>query len=237
MHMSHKKKPVIQQYKMGNSILQETDHHPYLGVELSKDLSWSKHINQVTAGANKILGLLKRNLRCCDEKTKATAYKTLVRPKLVYCSSIWDPHKHTHIETVEKVQRRAARFVCNAYKRETSVTHLLHELKWEKLATRRQKARLTIIFKEFNSLAPSNIINRKFTPQDQNGRSTRNNHPNNLKRINVNKDCYKHALYPYTIPEWNLLPAEVKSTENLKHFRSQLDNIDHEELSKKAHFN
>ena len=77
MHMTHKKKAIIQQYKMGISSLQVVDHYPYLGVELSKDFSWAKHINRVSSGANKILGLLKRNLKCCEEETKATAYKVL----------------------------------------------------------------------------------------------------------------------------------------------------------------
>ena len=121
MHMTHKKKPTTHQ--MGDATLQEVIQQKYLGVELTRDFSWSKHISQVTSGTNKILGLLKRNLRCCDEKTKATAYKTLVRPKLEYCSSIWDPHKQNLIEAVEKVQRRAARFVANDYRRESSVTY------------------------------------------------------------------------------------------------------------------
>lgn len=30
-------------YFMGYSALQEVKHHPYLSVELPKDLSWSKH--------------------------------------------------------------------------------------------------------------------------------------------------------------------------------------------------
>lgn len=77
--MSHKRKPITQNYKMANALLKKVDHHPYLGVELSKTLSWAKHISQVASGANKILGLLKRNLGGCGEKTKATAYKTLVR--------------------------------------------------------------------------------------------------------------------------------------------------------------
>ena len=237
MHMSHKKNPIIQNYKMGNSILQSVDNHPYLGVELSKDFSWSKHITQVTNGANKILGLLRRNLRCCDEKTKATAYKTLVRPKLEYCSPIWDPHKQTLMDMSEKVQRRAARFVASDYRRETSVTQLLHQLEWERLDIRRLKARLTIIFKELNQLAPSNIDHlRQPIDAQLNNRHSRNDHPNNLKRLSINKDCYRLALYPYTVPEWNLLPADMKDTTSLDYFKTRLDAIDLEILTKKAHF-
>jgi hypothetical protein len=65
MRMTHKRKPLNHQYFMGDSVLQEVSHHPYLGVELSDELSWARHINQTVTGANKILGLIKRNLWNC----------------------------------------------------------------------------------------------------------------------------------------------------------------------------
>ena len=33
-------------------ILQETDNHPYLGVTITNNLTWNKHIDQITASAN-----------------------------------------------------------------------------------------------------------------------------------------------------------------------------------------
>ena len=165
----------------------------YLGVELTRDFSWSKHISQVTSGENKNLGLLKTNLRCCDEKTKATAYKTLVRPKLEYCSSIWDPHKQNLIEAVEKVQHRAARFVANDYRRESSVTQLLQQLEWERL----DASRLTVIFKELNHLAPSNKDYLKVTREEiPHNRPSRNYHKTTLKESQLTKTATSFSLYP-----------------------------------------
>ena len=64
----------LNQYTMGDHIFQEVKSHPYLGVELSSDMSWNKHINQISTKANRTLGLLRRNLSCCDRSTKSTAY-------------------------------------------------------------------------------------------------------------------------------------------------------------------
>ena len=57
-------------YNMDGHPLLSVNHHPYLGIELSKDINWPTHINQVANKANKILGLLKRNLNACSTTVK-----------------------------------------------------------------------------------------------------------------------------------------------------------------------
>ena len=165
-----------------------------LGVELSKNLTWAKHINQTAMKSNKMLGLLRSNLGNCTQSTKDIAYKTLVRPRLEYCSAIWDPHQKVHIDNLEKVQRRAARFVTNNYKRTSSVTKIIEDLKWDTLQKRRTMARLTVLYKETHSKIPSNIhhllVDNGCKPQ------TRQHHSLNYNTIQSNKDCYRYSLYP-----------------------------------------
>ena len=131
MRVTHKIKPIISQYRMGDSLLEEVNHHPYLGVELTSDLTWNKHINQITLKANRTLGLLKRNLSSCDKSTKEVAYKALVRPLLEYCQTVWDPHQKNTIDEINKVQRRAARFVSHDYAKTSSVSEIINKLSWE----------------------------------------------------------------------------------------------------------
>ena len=50
----------------------------YLGVTLSNDLEWSKHIATMTNKANSKLSFLRRNLKGCPEKLKQTAYFSLI---------------------------------------------------------------------------------------------------------------------------------------------------------------
>ena len=93
-----KKNPIQFQYTMNNVQVSEVDHHPYLGVELEQNMSWSQHITDTANKASSTLRFLRRNLSACSTQVKATAYKTLVRPKLEYASSIWDPHHRNKIE-------------------------------------------------------------------------------------------------------------------------------------------
>ena len=210
-----------------------SNSYPYLGVEISKDMNWAPHINNISNKANRMLGLLRRNLYSCSADVKSTAYKALVRPRLEYSNVIWDPHHANHKYTIEKVQRRAARFVTRDYSRETSATALVKSLKWDTLEDRRTKSRLITIYKESRGLLPNNIDKFKYN----NPRQLRQLHGQySFNKPSVNKDCYKFSLYPRTIPEWNLLPTTTKMAPDLNNFKSCLNSLDINNLVKRAHF-
>ena len=85
--------------------------HTRVGITISNDLNWSTHIITITNKCNSKLGFLRRNLSRCPQKLKETAYISLVRPTLEYAASVWDPHLIKDRNSLEAVQRKAARFV------------------------------------------------------------------------------------------------------------------------------
>ena len=56
-------------------------------------------------------------------------YLTLVRPHLEYAAASWDPYTKKNIDSIERVQKRAARFVVNTYGKDTSISTILKELR------------------------------------------------------------------------------------------------------------
>ena len=78
---------------MKGEILETVSQHPYLGVELSDNLKFNDHIDNITKKSSSTLGFLKMNLKYCPPKVKERAYASLVRPKLEYVSPIWNPAK------------------------------------------------------------------------------------------------------------------------------------------------
>ena len=60
---------------------------------------------------------------------------------------IWDPHTRTLINQIEKVQRRAARYVTNRYHNTSSVTDMLQNLNWPSLEITRTRVRLIMFYK------------------------------------------------------------------------------------------
>ena len=112
MHVTHKRNPLLMIYKMNGRPLEITGSHTYLGISINNKLSWDKHISNTVSKANKVLGLLHQSLYSCSPFVKETDYKTLIRPKLEYCSSIWDPYHQEYKNMLVSIQGRAARFVC-----------------------------------------------------------------------------------------------------------------------------
>ena len=79
---------------------------------------------------------------------KEAAYKGLVRPVLDYGSLVWAPPGVVLREELERVQKRAARFVTGNNSYETgSMTGILGQLKWESLKKRRKYNRLILLYK------------------------------------------------------------------------------------------
>ena len=60
-------------YTLCGQILQHSSEAKYLGVTLSSDLQWSKHIQDITSKCSSTLGLLRRNLPGCPIKLREQA--------------------------------------------------------------------------------------------------------------------------------------------------------------------
>ena len=63
IRITNKKKTTLFNYTLHGVGLKETDSAKYLGVNISRDLSWAKHINQITIKTNNSLKFIKRNFQ------------------------------------------------------------------------------------------------------------------------------------------------------------------------------
>jgi len=74
-------------YTPDNITLLSVESFTYLGVTVSSDLRWHKHVATVSAKATLILNLLHRNIYFCTSELEALAFTSLVRPHLEYASA------------------------------------------------------------------------------------------------------------------------------------------------------
>ena len=146
------------------------------------------------------------------------AYNALVRPVLEYASSAWDVFQVNHVQRLESIQRKAARFVTNQHQRDVSVTGLIDTLGWRPLQERRLEARLCMFYKSLNGLAACPIpdyINPIAT-------ATRASHNQQYSIPTAQLDTYKYSYFPRTIKTWNLLPSPLVSAPSIDSFKNGL---------------
>jgi hypothetical protein len=92
LKITRKTKCLDTEYTIDNHTLLRVEHHPYLGVEMTSDLTWKRHIGLITGKAQKILNLLRRHLYGCNPDVKKRAITALVLPHFEYTSTVWDPY-------------------------------------------------------------------------------------------------------------------------------------------------
>lgn len=110
-----------------------------------------------------------------------------------------------NISSLEKDQRRAARFVFRDYSRESSVSCMLSTLDWPIISERRECQRLNVMFKASqnpNDIGLSKYISFSHSHISRSGDMKFNHLP-------VGTDIFKFSFFPRTIPIWNSLPQEI----------------------------
>ena len=124
----------------------------YLGIFITNNLSWNKHCDKNCKKANATFGLLRCILSGCAPQVENTAYCMLVRPKLEYARSVWNPHTKCNVDKIQMVQRRAARFVCHDYSRYSHVSTMINALGWESLEQRRLNNQVCMFYKIYSGV-------------------------------------------------------------------------------------
>lgn len=220
----HRGRGLSHMYTLSGDVLHSVNKIKYLGICITDNLSWSRHISAITAKGNQKIGFLWRNLLHCPRELREQAYFAVVRSVLEYSAAVWDPHRKGDILALEKVQRRAARFVTGDSSRTSSVTAMLEGLGWKSLRERRRDIRLATFYKAVHSLTAIPTENILVKADER----TRSAHPYKFRQIKANTETYRQSFFPRTIPEWNsqhlcdVLPPTSKHAASEPHGSSEL---------------
>lgn len=207
-------------YHLNNVPLQTVTSYRYLDVHITSSLSWSLHIEQVINNANRMLGYLRRNFSSAPISLKTLLYTTLVRSKLEYAASIWDPGTEILIKSLELVQNNAARFITGNYSRASSVTSMKNTLNLPQLAHRRQYFHLCL----FHRMYYHNHYLRSILISEPSYVSARTDHRHKVNIISCRtKSCFQ-SFIPRTANDWNHLPGPIAAIEDHCLFRTTLAN-------------
>ena len=193
----------------------------YLGIQISRDLSWSTHVTSLCVRARKLIGLMYRRFyKYTSTQTLLQLYKALIRPHLEYCSIVWDPLFIKDKEALEKVQRFGLRMCLKDWSLDQN--QLLQLSKVASLSERRSQARLYHLFKIVNDLTD-------FPDAPLEGRelhhNSRQSNTYQLKTIRGRTSYFQNSFFPSTIAHWNSLPADISSSSTLPTFKRNVSSL------------
>ena len=109
--------------------------HKHLGVHLSSNNKWTKHIDSVISSASKQVSYLRKLKYQLNRRSLNKLYCTFIRPLLEYGSEIWDCCSVADANHLEKIHIYAARIV-TGLPVFASLNSLYFETGWETLADR-----------------------------------------------------------------------------------------------------
>ena len=138
----------------------------------------------------------------CPPACKQQAYTSLVRPLLEYGAVVWGPYLKKSIDSMEKTQRIAARFITGDFRSNTpgSVTRLLERTGLPPLQLRRQHLRLTLFYRVVDGLVPALPPHQFLTPQKQ-GRLIRTVRKDDFQVTNIIRGHVRHNTRAYVVPQ------------------------------------
>ena len=109
--VTKKRNPLHYDYSIGSTCVPKALQEKDLGVLVAHNMSWNDQVRSAVGKAHKMLGLIYRTCDDCDRQTLLTLYRSLVRPQLEYATQVWSPSGIGNTKLIQRVQRRATRFI------------------------------------------------------------------------------------------------------------------------------
>ena len=120
---SKKSKEMIISYTHGNlgkevpniliegKVVERVDHVKLLGITLSNDLTWKRHVDKKAGKRMYMLYQLKR--AGVNQADLVTIYISVMRPVVEYACPVWHTNLPIYLsDNIEMIQKRAVRAIC-----------------------------------------------------------------------------------------------------------------------------
>ena len=123
--ISEKSKEMIISYTHGNlgnevpniliegKVVERVDHVKLLGITLSNDLTWKRHVDNIVKKAGKRIYMLYQLKRTSvNQADLVTIYISVVRPVVEYACPVWHTNLPIYLsDNIEMIQKRAVRAI------------------------------------------------------------------------------------------------------------------------------
>ena len=223
---SRRKTPFLFDYYLGSSELKRVNDEVDLGITVTSNLSWTTHINKIKVKANRLLGLLRRTCSLLTVRSiRHTLYLSLIKSQLCYATEIWSPSQYNNKLYLEKVQRRATRWILQSKKGDMAYKDRLLALNLLPLAFDREIKDLTFMFKTLHGFYNLDAFN--FVSFVNHSRTRNCNNPSLLLKVpSCKSSTFQTSFFNRIVPLWNHIckiasPGDLRSFATFKSFLSR----------------
>ena len=198
------------------SLIKESPSVRDLGVILSTDCTFQKHISETIQKMKNMSNWILRTFQTRDSVTLCTLWKTLVLPIHDYCSQLWSPHLIKYKAQFETVQYNFLKKIWSMSGK--SYPTILKEMNLYSLERRRDRYRAIYVWKQIEGLVPSTGI--KLNNSDRRGRLL-----NIMSLPTVKIPARNSSFNLFSIRLWNKLPRDIRGVTEVKinTFKAALD--------------
>lgn len=103
---------------MGNTLLKSITSTKFLGIELDSNITFSKHLLNLSRKLNLCLIMMRAIRPYLDEKTMVNIYYTFFYPHLIYGIEFWGHSSNTSLKHIQTLQNKALRIISKKKPRE-----------------------------------------------------------------------------------------------------------------------
>ena len=219
-------------YSMNGVELSATEEERDLGIWTDSSLKPGLQCSKAATNANQMLGIILKSFHYRTKQTLIPLYKTLVRPKLEFAASAWNPWYEKDIACLEKVQKRLIRSLSNV--RGQTYEEKIEDAGLTTLEDRRKRGDLIETFKTLRGI---NNVDKsdwfQIIANDGTQRSTRSNtniqgegeevRSGVLFRERARTDIRKNSFRLRVGRVWNDLPDEIRDAKSTNSFKNLYD--------------
>ena len=184
---------------------------------IGEHLTYEVHVDKLYIKLSKRLGLL----RHISPYQRIMYFNAVIKPLMMYASTVWTSCNKEVLERVLRMQKRAARIILEAQRKSRTVT--FNNLSPIPFYNEAYIKRCELAFKRINgSQLPDYLSASLRKNSDVHSRNTRNCDVNLLCPLHRNISEGGRTFAVRTVKDWNNLPRSPKTRRSLKSFKAEL---------------
>ena len=191
-----------------------------LGVYIDSNLTWDIHVDYVKKKVCKRLGLLNRVKEFMTRTARINYYNAVIQPIMDYGSLVWGTTTLANIDTIVRLQKRAARLIMDK-RWDTPSQPLFKELDITPFPERVKKAKAKLVYKSLSDKTPVYIRDKLKLVKDVHEINTRSRAHNLI--LPKFKKSFGQRTFSYSAASiWNELPNAIKELNSVNSFVKEL---------------